>query len=127
MPGGDSAPRARLKGLIAAELVWTRERERRSQLCDEATAMARRLGDTACLAHVLATKVGAVWDPTTLDERLDLVAELTELAAQLDDLDLVMRALLVCIFGRGRNRERVELAEAERLAGSRGCRSGTGA
>ncbi len=120
LPEGDSAPRARLKGLIAAELVWTRERERRSQLCDEATAMARRLGDPTCLAHVLATKVGAVWDPTTLDERLDLAAELTELATQLDDLDLVMRALtalIVCLFESGEfARGRAELAEAERLA-----------
>ena len=92
---GDSVLRARLQSLMAVELVWTRERETRHRLCREATEMARRLGDPAGLAHVLAASVTAIWDPTTLDDRVAMLDELSQVASDLDNTELTVRACLL--------------------------------
>jgi predicted ATPase len=49
----DSAERASLLALLAAELLYAGDRVRRIRLRDDALAMARRVGDPATLAHVL--------------------------------------------------------------------------
>lgn len=117
---GDSVLRASLQSQMAVELYWTTARERRWALCQSATAMARRLADKSGLAQVLVARIVATWDPTTLDERLTLLAELLQLAGELDNRELLFRGrlfLAVCLFEAGDvARAREELATATRLA-----------
>ena len=117
---GDSALRAKLQSQMAVELYWTTARERRRDLCEDASAMARRLGDRAGLAQVLVARVVATWDPTTLDERLALLGELLQLAGELDNQELTFRGrlyLAVCLMEAGDvARAREDLATATRLA-----------
>jgi hypothetical protein len=103
--------RARLLALLAAELIWSPEHERRSALCDEALALARAREDPAALAHVLTMRVTAVWWPETLQDRLAVTAELLERSETLSDpvqrfWALVWRAVTVAQSG--------EVAEADR-------------
>ena len=77
--------RGRLLALLAAELLWSGDHERRRALSDEAVALVRRDGDTATLAHVLTFRVTSVWWPDTLTDRLETTAELLERSEAVDD------------------------------------------
>ena len=116
----DSVLRANLLSEMAVELYWTRARERRRALCEDATAMARRLGDRVGLAQVLVARVVATWSPDTLDERFVLVGEVLQLAGELDNQELTFRGrlfLAVCLFEAGDvARAQVELETATSLA-----------
>ncbi|HKY77124.1 MAG TPA: AAA family ATPase [Acidimicrobiia bacterium] len=81
----DSPTRARLLATLAGELLWAGDRNRRLALADEALALARRLGDTAALADVLANRHFTISEPDTLDERLALTSELLGLTEHLSD------------------------------------------
>jgi DNA-binding SARP family transcriptional activator len=81
----DSADRSRLLALLAMELVFDADWERRVLLADEALAVARRLDDRATLVHVLNLYADAVWVPHTLGQRLAVTAEHEKLAELLDD------------------------------------------
>ena len=117
---GDSVLRANLLSEMAVELYWTRARERRRAMCEDATAMARRLGDRACLAQVLVARIVATWSPATLDERFVLLTEVLQLAEELDNQELTFRGrlfLAVCLFEAGDlARAQAELETATRLA-----------
>ena len=117
---GDSVLRANLQSQMAVELYWTTARERRRTLCEDATAMAHRLGDRPGLAQVLVARIVATWDPTTLHERLALLEELLHLAGELENQELTFRGrlyLAVCLFEAGDvARAQEELATATRLA-----------
>ncbi len=76
----------------AMELWWGDAQERRAELCDQALAIARELGDPRVLAHVLWSSSHVV-DLTQVDLRGRVLAETTEMievAAGIDDA-------LVCI------------------------------
>src|SRR5207247_1069032 len=64
--------------------------ERRAQLSSEAVAMARRIGDPATLAYVLATRVLAVYGAHTVDERLSHSLEVLALAESFGDRKLMI-------------------------------------
>lgn len=81
----DSADRARLLAILAAELMWTVQHERRQALCDEAISVARRVGDTGALADVLLWAVPVNHVPWRTDVLLRSVEELLALTATLDD------------------------------------------
>jgi hypothetical protein len=82
--GGDDSPaRASLLALLAAELLFAGDRVRRLALSDEALAMARRVGDAATLAYVLNVRGHAIWEPSTLPERLANTAEHLAVTARL--------------------------------------------
>jgi tetratricopeptide (TPR) repeat protein len=85
----DSVLRARLLGVLAVELTWTRQHERRAALSREALDMARRLGDPATLARVLGTHHHAAFDPDNLEERLAVAGELVTLGEDLGDAEAV--------------------------------------
>jgi len=85
----DSVLRARLLGVLAVELTWTRQHERRAALSREALDMARRLGDPATLARVLGTHHHAAFDPDNLEERLAVAGELITLGEDLGDAEAV--------------------------------------
>src|SRR5262249_4995329 len=88
----DSLLRARVLGQLAAQLVYTPERERRHALSHEAVAVARRLGDPLGLAQALNLRLLAINDPFTLAERLNLTAELAALAARIGSSELSLLA-----------------------------------
>ncbi|HEY3239345.1 MAG TPA: AAA family ATPase [Acidimicrobiia bacterium] len=85
----DSVLRARLLGVLAVELTWTRQHERRAALSREALDMARRMGDPATLAGVLGTHHHAAFDPDNLEERLAVAGELVTLGEDLGDAEAV--------------------------------------
>ncbi len=90
---------ARLKGLLASELYWAGEPERRARLGDEALALAReqaaRSGDRPSdetLAYVLGRALLARWGPDSAARDIDLCEELIELAHRLGDSELELIA-----------------------------------
>ncbi len=92
--GRDSAVRARLMAELAAELGAGDRGRSREALSDEATSMARRLGDPATLAEVLVLRSDVIWHPARLDERLVLAEEQLALAVALGDPALEARAAI---------------------------------
>lgn len=84
----DSAVRARLLANLAIEQIFRGDHTRRLTLSDESLAVARRVDDPATLAHVLTTRAGAIWDVSTLDERLANTIEVVALAERLGDPSL---------------------------------------
>jgi tetratricopeptide (TPR) repeat protein len=108
-------------GQLAAELVYTSERERRHERSREAVAIARRLGDPRGLGQALTLRLFAISDPFTLAERLDLTAELAALAARIGSSELSWlaayhRASALLESGDIGGAEQSR-AEVERLAG----------
>ncbi|MCU1448800.1 MAG: hypothetical protein JWP02_970, partial [Acidimicrobiales bacterium] len=81
----DSGDRARLLALLAMELLFDSDWERRLALADESLAVARRVDDPLTLVHVLNVYADAVWMPHTLDRRLAVTAEHEDLAERLGD------------------------------------------
>jgi class 3 adenylate cyclase/tetratricopeptide (TPR) repeat protein len=88
----DSPERAELLAYLGVELVWAGDRARRIRHSDEAIAVARRVADPVLLARVLPPRFYTIWSPATLSERLEITAELVELAERLDDQVLRFRS-----------------------------------
>ncbi|HYH51794.1 MAG TPA: hypothetical protein VEG38_19800, partial [Acidimicrobiia bacterium] len=103
--------RARLLAALAGELYFVHD-ERRRALGGEALAVARRLGDPATLAEVLASVWYATSDPTTREERTALVTELSDLARELRDHLLGFHAGLA-LFLTAMQEGDLERADAE--------------
>jgi len=95
LPTGDSPKRARVLAALGQEKLFTGDRARRVSLSQEATDMARRLGDPATLAHVLLERFFTILAPSTLYERLDNSAELLSLAEALGDPTMTAQALFI--------------------------------
>jgi class 3 adenylate cyclase len=118
----DSLLRARLLGQLAGELIYAPQpRERRDALTREAVAIARQLGDRTGLAQVLILRLGAMNDPFSLAERLELTAELATVAEELGSSELAWHAAFhrtgaLLESGDIGGAERA-LAAVERLAG----------
>ena len=72
--------KARLLAHLAMELTWSSDLDERRALSDQAIALARDLGDPAVLAFVLTAKASAIWDLSTVADRLDLTAEAVPIA-----------------------------------------------
>ncbi len=58
----------------------------------EAVAIARRLGDAHALGKALGGYYGAIWEASTVEERLQVAEEMLERAAQADDIEEVVNA-----------------------------------
>jgi DNA-binding SARP family transcriptional activator/tetratricopeptide (TPR) repeat protein len=84
----DSTLRARLMARIALELYYSGEPERRQALSEQAVDLARRLGDPRTLAACLDARHYALWRPETVDERLEVAAELRRVAEETGDPEL---------------------------------------
>jgi len=84
----DSALRARLLARLALELYYSGEPERRQALSEQAVELARRVGDPRTLATCLDARHYALWRPETVDERLEVAAELRRVAEQTGDPEL---------------------------------------
>jgi DNA-binding SARP family transcriptional activator len=81
----DSSLRAELMGRLAAALAYTGVEQRNPVLANDALKMARRVGDKATLANVLASTHRATCGPDTLHESLALAAELGDVADEVGD------------------------------------------
>jgi hypothetical protein len=90
----DPAVRARLLGVLAMELAWGPESERRTVAAREAVALAREVGDTRTLAYALVQGRRAIHAPDNLDERLAMVTEGLEVARASGDPVVILWAHL---------------------------------
>jgi DNA-binding SARP family transcriptional activator/tetratricopeptide (TPR) repeat protein len=80
--------RARLLARLALELYYSGDPERRLALSEEAVELARQLGDPRTLATCLDARHYALWRPETVDERLEVAAELRRVAEETGDPEL---------------------------------------
>ncbi len=87
LPPADDPLRARLLAVLALELAWSPDADRRRSLLEQAKAMAERLGDRRVLADVLIFRRWADTNPQDLPARLAVAGELMALAEQLGDVE----------------------------------------
>jgi DNA-binding SARP family transcriptional activator len=80
-----SPERARLLAMQAAELMYSREWERRVRLSDQALGLARSLDDPDALSAVLNMRFVSLLAPETLEERLENTIEALAVAERLTD------------------------------------------
>ena len=85
---GGQPLRARLLARLALELYYSGDPDRRQALSEQAVELARRLGDPRTLAVCLDARHYALWRPETVDERLEVAAELRRVAEQTGDAEL---------------------------------------
>jgi tetratricopeptide (TPR) repeat protein len=81
----DSVLKVRVMARLSGTLRDDPAREPRWTISSAALDMARRLGDPATLAYALEARFAAIWEPATLDERLDLTDEMATVAAATGD------------------------------------------
>jgi class 3 adenylate cyclase len=90
---GDEDPRrARAIALLASELTFTTDVDRRRALVKQALELAREHGDEHTLAFVLLYYVFALWFPETLGERLPKCEEMVLAARAAGDPPLLFHA-----------------------------------
>ena len=112
---------ARVLATYALELFWGDMQHRRVELCDQALAIARELGDPRVLAHVLhsSSYVVDVTQIDRLDRAMEESSEIITVAAGIDDAlvcgALCSRAVAYVCNGDIAAGER-DLADAELLA-----------
>lgn len=92
LPEGDSEPRARCLARLALALYWSDRAEHRRALGAEASEMARRLGDDATLAAVLADAHLASWGPDSTQECIAASREVQRLAESVGDTERALHA-----------------------------------
>ena len=69
---------------LSIELTFENDEGRRRHLSDESLAIAERVGDLVCLAHVVNQRIGFFWNARGLPERIELCERFQELAGKLD-------------------------------------------
>lgn len=87
----DSVLRAAVLGQLSVELYWSGDHQQRDALSRQAVAIARRTGDDTVVADALFARRFAAWGPDMLDERLEIGAEILQLADERGDRDLALR------------------------------------
>src|SRR4051812_15004157 len=100
LPRDDSALRAEVLVELAIHLPAATHRERKDALSAEAVEMARRAGDPAALALMLANHHATIWGPDNLDERLELATEQLALARTAGDRSRERWAHFLCFVNR---------------------------
>lgn len=88
----DSPLRVRLLARLAGVLRDQSTRTSRWAVSEEAVEMARRLGDPATLAYALEARFAAIWEPSTLAERVRIGDEMVRLAEATGDEERVIQA-----------------------------------
>jgi tetratricopeptide (TPR) repeat protein len=87
----DVAARAVAAGRLAQWLYHADQGDRRERLCQEALAVAGRVGDRATLAEVLTSTFWARYGPDDLDGRLRSATAIAAIGEELGDRDLMLR------------------------------------
>ena len=85
LPEADSPLRCRAMVSLAHEVYYSAKIQERDALCDEALAMARRLGDERLLLWTLLSIVLPLWRPSSAGRRIDIAEEAAALARRLGD------------------------------------------
>lgn len=124
LPPTDSRLRVRVLANLAAELLFSPDRNRRFSLSDDALAVARRLGDNEALFDALFTRVVSTKTPARASTLWAEVQELLPLAARVGDPGREVNAALARYATAtyvGQLEEADEmLSYADRLAGELG-------
>jgi AAA ATPase domain len=118
--GDDRPHRAELLAVLAAELTWERNDERRFAIADEALELALGSGDPRVLAHVRYRRSFAIAALDTVDARDEGSRALLELADELGDdeygfIAAITRATVAAEVGR-MDEALVRVADAEHFA-----------
>jgi hypothetical protein len=92
LPDADSPERARVAARLAVRLDPAAGSARREALVDEATAMARRLGDEVALTAALYASVLVNWRPQRAAARAEAAAEILALAPRVRNDNAVVWA-----------------------------------
>jgi tetratricopeptide (TPR) repeat protein/predicted Ser/Thr protein kinase len=93
LPPGDSADRAGLMAKLGTLFFYKKDTARsNTQLCKEALAMARRVGDPQALRHALVSHQGLVTIP--IEERIDKTLEALKLSEDLNEVEGVYWELI---------------------------------
>ncbi|MGE0683635.1 MAG: AAA family ATPase [Candidatus Binatia bacterium] len=90
LPQDASALRAQLLARLAKELTYSDTHKQREQYSYEAIKLARLTADPHSLGATLYDHCIATWRPDTLHERIALSVEITTLAEQVGDPELVL-------------------------------------
>lgn len=85
VPAADLGRRALLTAMLAAELTWAPDGERRFALSDEAVALARRSGDPRTVVSVLGLRSLTITAADTIDTRRRDAQEMLAAAAGVGD------------------------------------------
>ncbi len=83
----DPSLRCRVLSTLATNLAFDDDRPRRQALVDEAVQLAHTVGDPDLLASALIARHLALWDPSTFDDRVEIIEELERLARRRDHPD----------------------------------------
>lgn len=86
-PDLDPRLRCRVLSTLATNLAFDDDRPRRRAMVDEAVDLARTVGDPDLVASALIARHLAFWDPSTLDDRVEVIDELARLARRRDNPD----------------------------------------
>jgi DNA-binding winged helix-turn-helix (wHTH) protein/tetratricopeptide (TPR) repeat protein len=92
-----SAVRSRLLARLSAALYWSDDFGRTILLSEEATAVARRIGDPATLAHALSAQYLCMLRPDVFENRLDIAAEMVQLAEESGERELTVQSHAWCL------------------------------
>lgn len=87
VPDLDATLRCRVLSTLATNLAFDKDRPRRQDMVDEAVALARSVRDPDLVASALIARHLAFWDPSTLDDRVEIIDELGKLARRRDNPD----------------------------------------
>jgi hypothetical protein len=82
----DSPERARLLAILASELSWGDNRDRRSAAVSDALAIARRLDDPLSFLQVVGTVYNGDYRPQTVEDRLSDLDRAVSFAQRTEDL-----------------------------------------
>lgn len=86
-PDLDPTLRCRVLSTLAINLAFDSDRPRRRAMVGEAVEIARAVGDADLVASALIAQHLAFWDPSTLDDRAEIIEELNRLARRRDNPD----------------------------------------
>ncbi len=92
MDPGDTPIHAALTAKLGGEHYWTGAREKGLSLCEEAVAMARRIGDPRALVSALWDRSQISWGPENVEGRLATATEIASLAESIGDYQRALRA-----------------------------------
>lgn len=98
LDGSDSVLRVCLLAHLARAKLGSEPVEKLLMLLDEAIAMARRLGDPRALSESLRTRLSLDREPKRLQERIELIDEVLEIARQIDDKHLLLDLISFRIY-----------------------------
>lgn len=86
-PDLEPALRCRVLSTLATNLAFDGDRARRKDMVDEAVQLARSVGSPELVASALIAKHLAFWDPSTFDDRVEIIDELDRIARRRDNPD----------------------------------------